>query len=159
MPRMYAQRERLTGFVRTKKMREPTADSNIRLLTQTLGLTDGMVVWFSHMPSVIRSEIQAAGLVLSEEAVPTPGLNLAYIFVRQFSEAKKQLPPVRDVIDAAGYIWISWPRGSTAKDCDITEQAMRDLAASLDLEASDIIAVADDWCALKLMLPAEKIGG
>ena len=50
-------------------------------LARKLSLKDGMRVWFAEMPDSVRTEIDAYGLTLSEEELPTPGLNAAHIFV------------------------------------------------------------------------------
>ena len=49
-------------------------------LTKKLSLKDGMRVWFDGMPESVRQEIALSGIVLLEEAVPTPGIALrAYL--------------------------------------------------------------------------------
>ena len=50
-------------------------------LAKKLSLKDGMRVWFDSMPANVRKEVAAAGVVLSEKAVPMPGIHAAHVFV------------------------------------------------------------------------------
>ena len=79
-------------------------------LAKKLSLKDGMRVWCDAMPDSIHEEIAAAGIVLSEEAVPTPGINAAHIFVTDRAELEEKLVLLRQLIDPAGMIWVSWPK-------------------------------------------------
>lgn len=124
-------------------------------LAKKLSLKDGMRVWFADMPDNVRAEIEEAGLTLSEEQVPTPGLNAAHIFVTDKAEMEKQLATLHERIDPAGQIWVSWPKKASGVTTDITEDTIRDVALPMGLVDIKVCAVDPNWSGLKLVIRRE----
>jgi len=120
-------------------------------LAKKLSLKDGMRVWFDGMPESVRQEIALSGIVLSEEAVPTPGIHCAHIFVTERADLEKKLRLLRELIDPAGMIWISWPKKAAKVSTDITEDVIRDVCLPIGLVDVKVCAVDATWSGLKLM--------
>jgi hypothetical protein len=121
-------------------------------LIKKLSLKDGMRVWFHDMPDNVHAEIEEQGLVLSEEQVPTPGLNAAHIFVRQRAVMEDQLATLRDTIDPAGQVWVSWPKKASGVETDITEDTIREVALPMGFVDIKVCAVDAVWSGLKLVI-------
>ena len=128
-------------------------------LAKKLGLKDGMRVWFDAMPDSVRAEVATAGLVLSEELVPTPGVHAAHIFVTERTVMEEKLTLLRKLIDPAGFVWVSWPKKASKVDTDITEDRIRDaiLPATAALAEQNwvdvkVCAVDETWSGLKLVI-------
>ena len=122
-------------------------------LAKKLGLKDGMRVWFDAMPGSVREEIAKAGVVLSDEIVPTPGIHAAHIFVTERADMEQKLALLRKLIDPSGFVWVSWPKKSSKRPTDITDDVMR----AVILPATDwvdvkVCAVDDVWSGLKLVV-------
>lgn len=124
-------------------------------LARKLSLKDGMRVWFDEMPDSVRAEIESEGHVLSEEQVPTPGINAAHIFVRQRSVMEKHLGMLRDTIDPGGQVWVSWPKKASGVETDITEDTIREVALPLGFVDIKVCAVDAVWSGLKLVIRRE----
>ena len=124
-------------------------------LARKLSLKDGMRVWFAEMPDSVRTEIDAYGLTLSEEELPTPGLNAAHIFVTDRAEMERQLAILRDMIDPAGQVWVSWPKKTAKVDTDITEDIIREVALPIGFVDIKVCAVDTVWSGLKLVIRRE----
>ena len=101
-------------------------------LAKKLSLKAGMRVWFDSMPASVREEISTAGIVLSEEAVPTPGIHAAHIFVTSRAELEEKLSLLRELIDPAGMIWVSWPKKASKVPTDVTEDVIATSACRWD---------------------------
>ena len=125
-------------------------------LAQKLSLKDGMRVWFDRMPAAIREEIGSSGVVLSEEAVPTPGTHAAHIFVTSRAELEEKLSLLRALIDPAGMIWVSWPKKASKVATDITENVIRDVCLPMGLVDVKVCAVDETWSGLKLVIRTEN---
>lgn len=126
-------------------------------LVQKLGYKDGMRVWFDGMPDSVRAEIYAQELTLSEEEVPTSGINAAHIFVTERSALEEKLAALRQVIDPAGFIWVSWPKKTSKVETDITEDTIREIILpDSDLVDVKVCAVDAVWSGLKLMVRKER---
>ena len=125
-------------------------------LARKLSLKNGMRVWFDAMPSNVRDEIIAADLVMSEEALPTPGINAAHVFVTRRAELEEKVRLLRDLIDPAGMIWVSWPKKASNVPTDITEDVIRDVALPMHLVDVKVCSVDDIWSGLKLVIRRER---
>jgi hypothetical protein len=122
-------------------------------LAKKLSLKDGMRVWFDAMPESVRAEIDSADVLLSEEAVPTPGIHAAHIFVTSRADMEEKLKLLRSLIDPAGFIWVSWPKKASKVATDITEDGIREvILPHTDLVDVKVCAVDETWSGLKLMI-------
>jgi len=124
-------------------------------LAKKLSLKDGMRVWWDGMPDSVREEIAAGGLVVSEEAVPTPGIHAAHIFVTARADMDEKLALLRKLIDRAGMIWVSWPKKASKVPSDITEDVVREIALPMHLVDVKVCSVDDTWSGLKLVIRKE----
>ena len=124
-------------------------------LAKKLSLKDGMRVWWDGMPDSIREEIAAGGLVVSEEAVPTPGIHAAHIFVTARADMEEKLVLLRKLIDRAGMIWVSWPKKASKIPSDVTEDVVREIALPMHLVDVKVCSVDDIWSGLKLVIRRE----
>lgn len=126
-------------------------------LVKKLGYKDGMRVWFDSMPDNVRAEIYAQELTLSEEEVPTSGINAAHIFVTDRKALAEKLEALRKIIDPAGFIWVSWPKKASKMEADITEDTIREIILpDSDLVDVKVCAVNAVWSGLKLMVRKER---
>lgn len=122
-------------------------------LVQKLGYKDRMRVWFDGMPDSVRVEIYSQELTLSEEEVPTSGINAAHIFVTERKALEEKLAALRQVIDPTGFIWVSWPKKASRVATDITEDTIRAIILpDSDLVDVKVCAVNEIWSGLKLMI-------
>ena len=119
-------------------------------LATKLTLKDGMRVWFDAMPASVHAEIEAAGLTLSEQAVPSVGTNAAHIFVTERSALEAKLAALRHLIEPAGFIWVSWPKKAARVATDITEDVIRDVCLPMGLVDVKVCAIDATWSGLKL---------
>jgi hypothetical protein len=124
-------------------------------LTQKLSLKDGMRVWFLDMPESVRAEIEDSGLTLSEEKVPSPGLHAAHIFVTERNAMEQHLTTLREMIDPAGQVWVSWPKKASKVETDISEDTIREIALPMGFVDIKICAVNEIWSGLKLVIRRE----
>ncbi|CAO1650424.1 hypothetical protein [Parasphingorhabdus sp. NYA22] len=124
-------------------------------LAKKLSLKDGMRVWFSDMPDSIQAEIDESDLTLSEEKVPTPGIHSAHIFVTERKDMESHLATLREMIDPAGQVWVSWPKKASKVETDITEDTIRDVALPMGFVDIKVCAVDETWSGLKLVIRKE----
>jgi hypothetical protein len=120
-------------------------------LPKKLSLKPGMRVWFDGMPVSVRHQIASSGMVLSEEAVPTPGIHYAHIFVSERADLEEKLELLWELIDPAGMIWVSWPKKASKVSTDITEDVIREVCLPMGLVDVKVCAVDATWSGLKLM--------
>ena len=132
-----------------------TAGYSSTPLAKKLSLKDGMRVWFLDMPDSVRSEIEGSDLTLSEDEVPAPGLHAAHIFVTEKDMMEQHLTTLREMIDPAGQVWVSWPKKASKVDSDITEDTIREVALPMGFVDIKVCAVDAVWSGLKLVIRKE----
>lgn len=124
-------------------------------LAKKLSLKDGMRVWFDGMPDSVRAEIDNYGLTLIEEIAASQGLNAAHIFCTERALMEKQLAALRNSIDPAGQVWVSWPKKASKVPTDITEDTIRDVCLPIGFVDIKVCAVNAIWSGLKLVIRKE----
>ncbi|WP_159647656.1 DUF3052 family protein [Sphingorhabdus sp. 109] len=124
-------------------------------LAKKLSLKDGMRVWFLDMPDRVRADIEDSELTLSEDEVPSPGLHSAHIFVTERNAMEKHLTTLRDMIDPAGQVWVSWPKKASKVETDISEDTIREVALPMGFVDIKVCAVNEIWSGLKLVIRKE----
>ena len=124
-------------------------------LAKKLSLKDGMRVFFHDMPVSVRDEIDSSGLTLVDEAAPTQGLDAAHVFDTEKAVLANHLTALRNTINPAGQLWISWPKKASKVPTDITEDTIRELALPMGWVDVKVCAVDAVWSGLKLMIRKE----
>lgn len=76
-------------------------------------------------------------------AAPTPSTNGAHIFAGFAAELANALVRLREALQPAAFIWISWPKKAAKVPPDITEHTIRRLALPMDFVEIKIRAVAE----------------
>ena len=124
-------------------------------LAKKLSRKDGMRVWFGSMPESVRAEIDGFGLTLVEESAPIQGIDAALVFATEKSALAERLTELRNRIDPAGQLWISWPKKASKVHTDITEDIIRELALPMGWVDVKVCAVDAVWSGLKLVIRKE----
>jgi hypothetical protein len=121
-------------------------------LAKKLGLKDGMRVWWDGTPDSVRAEIAAEGLQLHLLNKPEAPIDAAHVFVTERADLEAKLHQVLPLLDAAGMIWVSWPKKAANVPADITEDVIRDLCLPMGLVDVKVCAVDATWSGLKLVV-------
>lgn len=124
-------------------------------LAKKLGLKPGMRTWFHAMPASVRDEIGEVGTELIEEAEAVQGLDTAHIFVTESADLGRLLADLRDLIQPAGQIWVSWPKKTSKVPTDVTEDTIREICLPMGLVDIKVCAVDAMWSGLKLVIRRE----
>jgi hypothetical protein len=89
--------------------------------------------------------------------VATSGINAAHIFVTERSVMEEKLTALRELIDPAGFIWVSWPKKASKVATDITEDTIRAvILPNTDLVDVKVCAVDAVWSGLKLVIRKDR---
>ena len=65
---------------------------------------------------------------------------------------EKQLGILRDLIDPAGQVWVSWPKKAAKVETDITEDVIREVALPMGFVDIKVCAIDPVWSGLKLVI-------
>lgn len=83
------------------------------------------------------------------------GAQFVHLFVKERIVLAKRLRELREKLDDAGVLWISWPKKASKVPTDITEDVIRAEALPLGFVDVKVCAVDETWSGLKLMIRRE----
>ena len=124
-------------------------------LPKKLGLKDGGTLVLIDAPSGIENELKPmpAGATLSTKLNNETALVM--LFCNDTASLKKSLPTVSKKLAADGSLWISWPKKTSKRFIDLTEDGIRTIVLPTGLVDVKVCAVTNDWSGLKLMVRKE----
>ena len=129
-------------------------------LARKLGLKDGQAVAFVGLPESLAHLQDAAAFRRIElapdwRALPEGARDVIHVFTRSAAEVVAALPVLRDMIEADGMVWVSWPKKASKVPTDVTEDVIRDRALADVLVDVKVCAVDEVWSGLKLVVRRE----
>jgi len=124
-------------------------------LVKKLSLKDGQRTWWFGMPDSVRTEIESGGFALDLLDSPEPPIEAAHIFVTECDMLDCELRLLLPLLDAAGFVWVSWPKKASKIPTDITEDVIREVCLPMGLVDVKVCAVDETWSGLKLMIRRE----
>jgi hypothetical protein len=133
-------------------------------LARKLGLKAGQAVAFVGLPDSLADLQEAAGfrrieLAQDWRALPEGARDVIHIFTTSAAELDQALPLLRDMIEADGMIWVSWPKKASKVPTDVTEDVIRNRALADVLVDVKVCAVDEVWSGLKLVVRRELRAG
>lgn len=151
--------------------RDPTMTGHsAKTLAARLGLAGDVAGTALAAPREVLDAVRADAPECRIEYKPLAGVYqlrpslFLWCFCSLDAELKRALPPLRRNLEAAGALWISWPRksawGALRLDPAIaaTEEAIRAYASPLGLVEASACIVDETWSALKLVVREENGG-
>ena len=72
------------------------------------------------------------------------------LFVRNSTELAERLPGVRRALKPAGLLWITFPKGSSKIQTDLTRDKGWEAVGPADLKWINLVSVNDTWSAFSL---------
>lgn len=118
-------------------------------LFRKLGLKPGMVCWPIHAPPHYFDLIQGAtGVEYLTAAGPA---NIVHLFCSNRTALKDHYKVALENVVPKGMFWVSWPKKSSSKFVDLTEDGIRELILPTGWVDVKVCAVDQDWSGLKFL--------
>lgn len=104
--------------------------------------------------AIIHAPADYEKLAFPGMAAAAPALSGTFdgiqIFVRNEAELKKLAPAAEKALKPAGLLWISFPKGSSKIQTDLTRDQGWESLKKLDLKWVNLISVDETWSAFAL---------
>ncbi len=123
-----------------------------------LGFKPGMRVHYVNAPahfSTLVGELPDGVRVLKR---PAAELDLAMLFVTERAALARGIQTLQPKLQAAGMIWVAWPKRASRVPTDVTEDVVREVALPRGLVDVKVCAIDDVWSGLKLVIRKELRG-
>ena len=74
-----------------------------------------------------------------------------HFFTRELSELQDEFPKLAKSLAPKGMIWISWPKGSSGIETDVSENRIREVGLKTGLVDVKVAAIDETWSGLKFL--------
>lgn len=122
-------------------------------LARKLGFRPGQkVLVIGEVPGDYESWVAPLpdGVTLARRGRPPHAA--VHLFVTRRAELARHLAVMRQTLQPAGIVWISWPKKSAKVATNITEDVIREEALPLGLVDIKVCSVNETWSGLKLVI-------
>lgn len=119
-------------------------------LVKKLGIKPGFNIAFVNAPSGFAKELDLPSDVTVNSRSSKP-LDFVQLFVKSEKELQTKFSEYAKRLDAAGMLWVSWPKKSSGVTTGVSEGIVRTIGLAAGLVDVKICAVDDVWSGLKFV--------
>lgn len=120
-------------------------------LVKKLGIKPGDRMILCNEPESFISDL--GGLPPGVKATDrlTSTANFALFFTDRRNDLKKAFPALVNKLESNGMLWISWPKKSSGRPTDLTEDVVREIGLSAGVVDVKVCAIDGTWSGLKFV--------
>ena len=123
-----------------------------RTLVEKLGIQPGWQIALINAPLYYRQTLGPLPPGVTVLSHPESPCALLQLFVISRQALARQFPLLKHAMASDGMIWISWPKGSSKKATDLTEDRVRELGLGVGLVDVKVCAIDEIWSGLKFVI-------
>jgi hypothetical protein len=124
-------------------------------LAKKLGIGAGAEVLPLNPPDHYRELLDPLPDGVRFVAALTAATAVVHLFTASRAELSRVTAEYRDKVRPDAALWVSWPKKSSKRSTDITEDVIRDVALPLGWVDVKVCAVDEVWSGLKLVIRKE----
>src|SRR5687767_12694407 len=123
-------------------------------LAKKLGLTQPLTVVTINAPAGYREWLGDLpnGVRIADGLRGTGPVSAVHLFDTRRDAMAQRLARLRQRLEPAGFVWVSWPKKASRVATDITEDVIREVALPMGFVDVKVCAVSDVWSGLKLVI-------
>jgi hypothetical protein len=124
-------------------------------LAKKLGIKDGFKIKLVNIPEYylkLFPDFPKQTKVIKDA---TTKVDFIHFFCTNIEELNTKIVALKNQLQPAGMIWISWYKKSAKIATDITEDIIRSIALKNGLVDIKVCAVDETWSGLKLVIPVK----
>ena len=125
-------------------------------VAQKLGLNPGKTLLVKDAPAPLErllGVLPEAGTVVETGAGPFP---LMLLFVKDRHALERALPAAKAKLQKGGALWVAYVKGTSKLATGINRDSIRNYAHTQGLDAVSLVAIDNDWSALRLKVIEES---
>lgn len=120
-------------------------------LPQKLGIKSGSRVALVRAPEGFEGELGALPDGVRLRTQVRGPQDVVLFFVTRRSELARRFRPLADALEAAGGLWIAWPKKTAGVVTDLTESVVREIGLAHGLVDNKVCAVDESWSGLRFV--------
>lgn len=130
-------------------------------LVRKLGLARGQVAALLGIPKTIEDINGFDGFTSIVHVLPeTPqrAFDYVHLFATERTALEAAAPALFNALKPDGMVWISWPKKSSRRPTDLTEDVLREILLPTGLVDVKVCAIDEIWSGLKFVIRKEFRG-
>jgi hypothetical protein len=124
-------------------------------LSKKLGIRSGSMIHLVDAPDGFLDLLEPLPDNVHFVDATTDRTDIVHVFANRRDKLELELYALRDAIQPAAVIWVSWPKKASKVPTDITEDTIREIALPIGLVDVKVCAVDAIWSGLKLVIRKE----
>jgi hypothetical protein len=125
-------------------------------LAQKLGIKAGARVGLVRPPAGFEKTLGALPDGVSPEVIRTRGrkqtFDVMVCFATREAEVARDLPALKQRMNPAAGLWMSWPKQASGVATDLTETVIRGVGLAAGLVDNKVCAVDETWSGLRFVI-------
>jgi hypothetical protein len=127
------------------------------MLAKKLRIKEGTAVVALHTPEGYKNTIGELPEGASIKNKLAAQNDFVHLFIRNKAQLEKEIFKVCEVMNPGGLVWISYPKGSSGMQTDLTRDIGWECLQKLDMQRLSLISFDDKWSAFLMKnAPAKK---
>jgi hypothetical protein len=126
-------------------------------LPKKLGIKAGHLVALVQAPDTLEEALGVLpeGARLQRGSRSTKTFDVILLFAKSRAVLERHFRPLAAKLDAAGGLWIAWPKKASGVATDLTERDVRAAGLALGLVDNKVCAIDDTWSGLRFVYRVE----
>ena len=128
-------------------------------LVKKLGIEEGMTVGVLNAPNYFNFDLGDLpdDVEVLRDSTEAPA-DLYLIFADRADEAERGFQRAVTMIPPDGSIWFAWPKRSSDRDSDLTEDVLRELFLPHGMVDNKVCSIDETWSGLRFVVRKENRG-
>lgn len=119
-------------------------------LASKMGIKPGQRIIILHVPEGYLATLGTLdGVEVADEL--SGMFDLIQYFTTERAAYERDFPRLRDALNTAGMLWVSWPKKAAKMKTDLDENFIREFGLANGLVDVKVIAVDERWSGLKFV--------
>ncbi len=130
----------------------PNTAVSTKSIPEKLQMKSGRSVIFVNKPTAYDKTMGTlpTGVEIADSTCKS--IDIIQIFAESKQQLEKELPKWKQVVAPKGMIWVTYPKGTSKLKSDINRDIIAAYAETIGLEGVAIVAIDDDWSAVRLKI-------
>ncbi|MGH3649823.1 MAG: DUF3052 domain-containing protein [Acidimicrobiia bacterium] len=126
-------------------------------LPKKLGIKEGMTVGLLNAPNYFDFDLGELpdNVEVNRDSDATPS-DIFLIFADRSDEAERGFERAVTYLPPDGAIWFAWPKKSSDRDSDLTEDVLRELFLPSGMVDNKVCSIDETWSGLRFVVRKEN---
>ena len=120
-------------------------------LAKKLGLKADGIIALVNAPAGFETVLAPLPVGARTTRTPAGKPQLVLLFAANLAGLTKRFVPLAKKLDAAGMLWVAWPKKASKLPTDLTEDVVRQVGLDAGMVDVKVCAVDETWSGLKFV--------